>query len=278
MKKIITLLMMLMIPSVMAEVAEIEISVSASAGNSAPTIQVLSQGVYTGVGGTVINRLNNYAFEGEAFYYDVKVTDADGASDIKFVDVALDGSVVSCSQYYSGTTWRKYECWYSVEPFRHGNFDLKVRASDKQGASVETSAAIWFLNPTITLSVSEDLVLPKGPSGSTKTSNTISITNDGEGGVVANMQIKGTDLYDGSSGGALCPSSNQLSLSNLKYYAEIGTYDSNWKTVPYQYTDVITSHSGLPAGSAMMLTIQITYPTPCHGNYDGEIYVIGETV
>lgn len=276
MKKTISLVVMLLVlPIALAEV-EITLPISISAGNNNPQIKILEHNIYDHIGGTPITRTSNYAFTGEILYYKVNTTDSDGANDIKDAYISMGGSV-SCNLEYSGINWKTYDCYYAIQPSSHGDYELVVTVTDNYGATDSTSLINYFLNPIATLDISDTLTIPKGTAGSTKTSNIITITNQGEGGITLNMKIKGKDFYDSSSSGAICPTSNQLALTNFKYYSEIGGFNTgSYLTIPYTYQEVILGHSGLSAGNSMELTLQLTYPTPCIGSYSGGITVFGE--
>lgn len=122
------------------------------------------------------------------------------------------------------------------------------------------------------------------------------------------MFISGTDFYDSSSSGAMCPTSNQLSLSAFRYYASKGAYSTYTDSradgegfVPIQYgvgfnnpTTFYNTHeimqvgpsSGLywlpnvlSPGSEMSVIFRLNLPEPCNGDFDtGSIYFWGEAI
>ena len=64
--------------------------------------------------------------------------------------------------------------------------------------------------------------------GATVLSDTLVLTNNAEegSGVLLDMFIAGTDFYDPSHSGAMCPDSNVLRLNAFRYYAVSGSYDT----------------------------------------------------
>ncbi|VVB77647.1 Uncharacterised protein [uncultured archaeon] len=124
-----------------------------------------------------------------------------------------------------------YDCHFTVETANsmHGEYFLTVEADDA-GGKVGTMAEneYWFLNPLIGLSISDDLQFSELMPGTDGYSQTILVENDAESGsgVILDMFISGTDFYDPASSGALCPSTNQLALTNFKYYATNGAFST----------------------------------------------------
>jgi hypothetical protein len=121
------------------------------------------------------------------------------------------------------------------------------------------------------------------------------------------MFISGTDFYDSASSGAKCPTSNQLELENLRYYASNGGYSTNRDLraddegyVPIQYglgfnspynfynrNEIIQTQklnnyytsNILSPGAEMSLVFRLNLPEPCNGDFDtGQIYFWGEAI
>ena len=131
------------------------------------------------------------------------------------------------------------------------------------------------------------------------------------------MFISGTDFYDSSSSGAKCPTTNQLSLSNFRYFATNGAYSTqndlgtgrgskvkdakgyvgigygigfNNPNPFYDGYEILQAGTTklfgvyypanlLAPGAEMALTFRLSMPEPCNGDFDsGSIYFWGEAV
>jgi hypothetical protein len=168
----------------------------------------------------------------------------------------------------------------------------------------------WFLNPSIALSIEGDLTFDNVRPGTDSYSDTLLIGNDADdgSGVMLDMFISGTDFYDTSSSGAMCPTTNQLSLDAFRYYATNGAYSSaddlrgdaekyvpigygiGWnnpnkfydayeilKTV--KFDGVYYNGNILSPGNEMAITFKLSLPEPCNGDFDsGQIYFWGEAI
>ena len=132
-------------------------------------------------------------------------------------------------------------------------------------------------------------------------SSTFSVENSGEAGsgVEVVLAISGTDFYDPTSSGALCPISNQLKLQGVNpavfntgffYTATQGSLITGNKRIPYKLNNGIQSADpifssgngqianwGLPLhpmspGSEATMTLHLGIPQPCNGQFtDGQI-------
>jgi hypothetical protein len=123
------------------------------------------------------------------------------------------------------------------------------------------------------------------------------------------MFISGTDFYDSSSSGAMCGTTNQLLLSNFRYYVVNGAYNSRMDPravgdpegyLPIKYgtgfndpVPFYNSHEILQAqpqgaywvanvlapGADLAMTFRLNLPEPCNGDFDtGQIYFWGEAI
>jgi hypothetical protein len=131
------------------------------------------------------------------------------------------------------------------------------------------------------------------------------------------MFISGTDFYDSSSSGAMCPTTNQLSLSNFRYFATNGAYSTfgddqvnsdgsiirnrdsegyvnidygvgfNDPYAFYNNSEIIQDQpvgpywtaNLLTPGAEMAITFKLNLPEPCNGDFDtGSIYFWGEAI
>ena len=205
----------------------------------------------------MVERINNYAFEGEQIQWKVLVFDKNGIEKVKDVYGALDGNIEvncqldkilddkdriddSCNARILEEELHKpgydnvaayYTCTYTVEspPLTYGEYWLTVEAEDLDGLiGVMDEKEYWFLNPEIRLDIDGSLVFEDVRPGTSSYSNTLLVGNDADvgSGVMLDMFISGTDFYDSSSSGAKCPVSNQLELENFRYFATNGAYSS----------------------------------------------------
>jgi len=211
-------------------------------------------------GEEMIERLQNYAFEGEQIQWNVLVMDKNGFEKIndvyatigssqgdgndievncQFVERAFDVEE-SCNarileEDLTGDNLSEvaayYQCTFTVETpeSMYGGYWITVEAEDNDGLlGTADENEYWFLNPVIALSIDGDLTFEDVRPGTSSYSDTLLVGNDADdsSGVMLDMFISGTDFYDSASSGAACPTSNQLELENFRYYATNGAYNS----------------------------------------------------
>jgi len=296
-------------------------------------------------GDTMTERKHNYAFEGEQIAWDIVVWDKNGKE--KIVDVfGTLGSAqgygndieVNCDQVakpnpnefakcnarmleetvdWNDDTMEAYRCTLTVETplSMYGEYWITVEALDMDGLSgTMAENEYWFLNPEIFLSVIGDLTFTDVRPGTSSYSETLLVGNDADdgSGVMLDMFISGTDFYDSSSSGAMCPTTNQLSLSRFSYFATNGAYSSLTdvrKVAPESYVPIVygigfnnptafygkneillnsaaqtntklyTPGNVLSPGNEIALTFRLDLPEPCNGDFDtGSIYFWGEAI
>jgi len=192
---------------------------------------------------------------------------------------------------------------------------ITVEALDLDGLSgTMDENEYWFLNPVVAVSVSGDMIFDDVRPGTSSYSETILVGNDADdgSGVRMDMFISGTDFYDSSSSGAMCPDSNVLDLETFSYFATHGAYstgdgimsdgradDEGYVPIGYGtgfndpnpfYGDYEIMQSGptnngyfqaniLSPGAEMALTFRLDLPAPCNGDFDtGSIYFWGEAI
>jgi hypothetical protein len=210
-------------------------------------------------GQELVERINNYAFEGEQVKWKVLVMDKNGIDKVSDVYVTLDGNkeancdrlswtdnnnvLDSCNarileeqvDEWDSDTMAYYECTLTVETFdsMDGPYDVTVEAEDLEGLTSEMAEVErWFLNPIIELVVDgEDggvITFDEVRPGTSAYSNNVLVGNDASdgSGVMLDMFISGTDFYDPNHSGAKCPYTNQLALENFRYYAVNGAYST----------------------------------------------------
>lgn len=203
----------------------------------------------TGFEEEMYERGNNYAFEGEQIQWQVLVMDKNGINKIEDVfatigDVQGAGNdiEVNCvettgsdpipadcnarilEEDLTGTpfdpaTQRYYECTLTVETVdsMDGEYWITVEAVDLDGLSgVMAENEYWYLNPVIALAIDGDLAFSDVRPGAVSYSETLLVGNDADAGsgVLLDMFISGTDFYDSSSSGAMCPTSNRIKLGD----------------------------------------------------------------
>jgi len=217
-------------------------------------------------GQTLVERVNNYAFEGEQISWKVLVVDKNGIDKVNDVfgtvgdsqgegsdievnckpilgherDFSHDGGIDrSCNarigeevlHEFNSEIMAYYECTLTVETpeSMHGEYWITVEAVDMDDLSgTMAENEFWFLNPVISLDVAGDMTFENVRPGSDAYSGTLTVGNAAEdgSGVMLDMFISGTDFYDSSSSGAKCPDTNQLSLENFRYFATNGAYST----------------------------------------------------
>lgn len=213
-------------------------------------------------GQALVERINNYAFEGESIHWTVLVMDKNGADKIKDVFATVgstqgsgnpieancqrvsgngEGSQLpaSCNARISEenlTTFNSnvmsfYECTLTVETPQsmYGEYWITVEAQDLDDLSgTMAENEYWFFNPIIALSINGELTFDNVRPGTSSYSSTLLVGNDADAGsgVMMDMFISGTDFYDAASSGAKCPTTNQLSLSAFRYFATSGAYST----------------------------------------------------
>ncbi|MEM0465918.1 MAG: hypothetical protein QXW97_04440 [Candidatus Pacearchaeota archaeon] len=237
---------------------------STEAGRSNPDLCEYRDDVssYKVTGLNLLERVNNYAFEGEKIIWDVLVMDKNGIEKVQDVFVTIGDSqgagndievncvldrIVkdkdqipeSCNARIDqkvltnipDNTAAFYKCIFTVETpeSMYGQYWITVEAVDLDGLSGTMSEnEYWFLNPVIALSIDGDMTFENVRPGTDSYSSTMLVGNDADdsSGVLLDMFISGTDFYDSSSSGAKCPLTNQLSLSNFRYFATNGAYST----------------------------------------------------
>jgi hypothetical protein len=224
-------------------------------------------GRISGDGTPLVERLNNYAFEGEQIRWDVLVMDKNGKEKVSDVYMTVDGlkeanckaidrtSLENCNARileeritsFNSQIMQFYTCLLTVETpeSMYGEFEITVEAEDLDGIITQMDETeVWYLNPVIALGVEGELRFEDVRPGTSSYSDVVTVENDADAdsGVVLDMFISGTDFYDSANSGAKCGTSNQLKLENFRYYATSGAY-STWNDarrdlegyVPIQY-------------------------------------------
>ena len=305
-------------------------------------------------GNELLERLNNYAFEGEKIEWKVLVMDKNKVEQITDVIATLGDSqgegndvevecvrlngfaspgdeiLSSCNarideeelDEFDDQTMAYYECTLTVETpesmFGENWITVEVIDADGLSATMDENE-FWFLNPEIHLRIDGTLTFDDVRPGTQSYSNTLLVENDAElgSGVLLDMFISGTDFYDSSSSGARCPITNQLALTNFRYFVTNGAYSSatdanvdfsdgdrdtdveGYTNIEYGigfnnpdpfYDNAEILQSGpslgpyytanvLAPGAEMALTFKLSLPEPCNGDFDtGSIFFWGEAI
>lgn len=199
----------------------------------------------------LVERINNYAFEGESIHWTVLVMDKNGVEKIEDVfgtigDNQGEGNdiEVNCERVASCEAGEQidpscnarileeeitqcnpemmayYECTLTVETpeSMYGEFWVTIEAVDLDGLSATVDEnEYWFFNPIIALSVDGDMAFEDVRPGTSAYSDTILVGNDADdsSGVMMDMFISGTDFYDSSSSGAKCSEINGVATNML---------------------------------------------------------------
>ena len=198
-------------------------------------------------GNELIERSQNYAFEGEKIEWLVLAMDKNKIEEISDVFATI-GSVqgegndveVECVRLPGGDdilrscnarileeeidqfdyqTMAYYECTLTVETpeSMDGEYFVTVEAMDASGLSATMDEnEYWYFNPVIAVSVDGDVDFGIVRPGTISYSETLLVGNDASpgSGVLLDMFISGTDFYDPSSSGARCVITNRLKLGN----------------------------------------------------------------
>jgi len=204
----------------------------------------------------LVERIENYAFEGEQIGWRVLVLDKNKIEEVQDVvatigdvqgvgnDIEVEcqrvtGSVrgttvpngtllASCNARileeqllnFDDNTMAYYDCLFTVETpeSMYGEYFLTVEAIGVDGEATMDENEYWFLNPIIALTVDGDVSFEDVRPGTVSYSSTILVGNDADqgSGVLMDMFISGTDFYDPVDSGARCPDTNQLQLSDSR--------------------------------------------------------------
>ncbi|MFH1211777.1 MAG: hypothetical protein V1659_02490 [Candidatus Woesearchaeota archaeon] len=305
-------------------------------------------------GEEMFERINNYAFEGEQIAWLVLVMDKNGVPEKLDVygaigtdqDLDIDGIEVNCEYIgalpgeqgvlpecnarideemveWNGELMGYYQCTLTVETplSMYGEYWVTIAATDLDDLTgTMDENEYWFFNPVIALSIDGTISFEDVRPGTDSYSDTLLLTNDAEdgSGVMLDMFISGTDFYDSSSSGAMCPTTNQLSLSTFRYFATNGAYstyddleadDGNYDPITLRDSDVegyVNIQYGdhfdrtmydeaeilqeqliapyyvaniLAPGADMAITFKLSLPEPCNGDFDtGSLYFWAEAI
>ncbi len=319
---LIAMLVLSFMPVVMAAHTSTDIGVDITTENFEPQVWQCNRGVFDDpIQPNILPRVDNYAFTGEGIKWEVLVMDKNGKEKISEVfatigDVQGVGNDIEANCVRTGTvlkdpyadcgatigeeqvTWNPdvmavYECTLNIEPDMYGEYWATVEAVDIDGLSgVMADNEYWFLNPMIAVSVDGNLIFDDVRPGTETYSETLLIGNDADdgSGVRLNMKISGTDFYDSSSSGAMCPTGNVLLLNNFEYKAISGLAETGFLQIPdgNDITMALPIMRGIPSfpganfltpGAEMALTFKLNLPEPCNGDFDtGSIYFWGEAI
>jgi len=171
-------------------------------------------GRVTGGGDELLERMNNYAFEGEQIKWEVLVMDKNGVEKIEDVYVTVDDEKEvncefnevldpqdnidsSCNARIDeekfdfvpdgyDNVFASYTCTLTVETpesdTMQGEVWIVPVVTDLDGADIEADEwEKWFLNPIIGLAVEGDVLFDDVRPGTSAYSSTITVSNDGMG-------------------------------------------------------------------------------------------------
>ncbi|MFH1591784.1 MAG: hypothetical protein ABIB47_00240 [Candidatus Woesearchaeota archaeon] len=197
----------------------------------------------------LMERIGDYAFEGEQLGVTVLVMDKNKIEEVEDVvgtlgasqgagnDIEVECDTIpdpynghipaSCAarileEDLTGTpfdedTQAYYRCLFTVETpdSMQGEYWYTVEAIATDSEDTLDENYYWFLNPILALAIDGDVEFSDVRPGSVAYSSTLLIGNDAEegSGVMMDMFISGTDFYDPDNSGARCPDTNQLQLS-----------------------------------------------------------------
>ena len=127
--------------------------------------------------------------------------------------------------------WATYDCVLTVETpaSMQGSYFVTAEVEDLDGLSnIADENEYWFFNPVVALSIDGALDFGTVTPGQLSYSDTLLLGNDAEdgSGVMLDMFVSGTNFYDPTSSGAKCPTTNELALTQFRYFATNGAYSS----------------------------------------------------
>jgi hypothetical protein len=351
---VLSLLVLTVVPSVFAVSVGTGLSPDITTEKFAPKVWMCDHRLVTddntepgriSTGGQeLVERINNYAFEGEKISWKILVMDKNGVEKVKDVyatvgqsqgagndieaNCQLDHIVTNASdidascnaridqatlqQVFSTGTAAYYTCTLTVETQASmgGPYWVTVEAEDLDGLTgTMDENEYWFFNPIIALTVEGTMTFDNVRPGTDSYSKTVTVGNnaDAGSGVMMDMFITGTDFYDSASSGAKCPTTNQLSLSNFRYFATNGAYSTygtagadnegyrpiaygigfnnpdpfydKAEILPAQKVGPYYTANLLAPGAEMALTFKLSMPEPCNGDFDtGNIFFWAEAI
>jgi hypothetical protein len=214
----------------------------------------------------LIERTQNYAFEGEKLEWVVLVMDKNKIEEVIDVVATIGSSqgdgndveveCVRLNGYYppgaklpdecnarlgeeqldqfDDQTMAFYECTLTVETplSMYGEHWVTVEAcsgNPQEDCATMNENEFWFFNPIIALDITGDVSFEEVRPGTISYSETILVENDADSGsgVMLDMFVSGTDFYDPDSSGARCVITNRLKLGD-NFAASHD--DSNWNS------------------------------------------------
>ncbi len=195
-------------------------------------------------GPELIERHNNYAFEGEKIEWKVLVMDKNKIEEVEEVVATVDENTeVECVRLngfaspgdelldecnarideeelteFDDQTMAYYECTLTVETPESMDDEVwvTIEAESVDGSATIDEDEFWFFNPAIALSIDGTVDFGVVRPGTIAYSDTILVTNDADpnSGVLLDMFMSGTDFYDPDNSGARCIITNRLKLGN----------------------------------------------------------------
>ena len=291
---ILTIFLISVIPAVLASDTSIGVTIDITTEEFAPLIwqcdnrvvleDCVEAGRLSDCPQTLVERGENYAFEGEQIGFDVLVMDKNKIEEIQEVaitigqsqgvgndievecyridDADLDFDFDSCNARileeeltdFDEATMGYYRCLLTVETpeSMYGEHYVTAEVISVDGEAIMDENEYWFFNPVLALSISDSVEFADGVRpGTASYSNTILIGNEADdgSGVMMDMFISGTDFYDPLDSGARCPTTNRLKLSqNLRSQADLGaSFDQGLsRTTECNIDDWLTGGSGGP--------------------------------
>lgn len=236
----VVLVLVMSMSLVTADVATGTVGTSAGPGDKDPKICVKDRLVIVDGINNCDYRTGMYAFAGELIMFEITIRDPNGALDIGFPKVRVDGGAeVLCNEiepidYCNGLeefdceTDKSYECILTVEPSWYGDSQVKMTVYNSAFQPTDgTHKEHWFFNPAIRLdtSTSDGQAIhfeEGGPGDTVHSENNIIVKNIAEGGVNLWMFLAGTDMYD-PDGASKCPWTNVLEIENMEFRSWSGT-------------------------------------------------------
>ncbi len=253
-----------------------------------------------------IQRQGAYIFENEMIIADVFVRSPAGLRDILDVYVTIGSTIGSgndpehtCTEnlnkkedlnrkiQFNPETDIWFKCEFTAETpnSMYSQYWITAEVSTMSSGKkiAENMNLFYFFNPFISISVKGGDVKFEGTRPEEKSlSNEIIVINEGDYGynVPLEIFISGTNLYDSNAFKARCPTSNQLSLKQIKYKSRYKGQESEFTKIDYSTRPDLSIIEPILEGypinerEEVGLTFQIEFPERCNGNFDdGFLYI-----
>lgn len=162
-----------------------------------------------------------------------------------------------------------FNCTLTAEPNMTGNMTIGLGILDFLNRSTIFNLTNFWFNPGLgnfSLALSNiPINFPYGIPGQTVYYNNVTFTNLAENNLCLRVLMSGRDMY-AFNGTALCPTSNVLSIDNVRYSANSSIYNFTGG-VSRTPSEIIPGLQICP-GQSITINFSLTYPIPCIGQFN----------